>query len=50
MQKLDNRRSWIQLKREILVGEKPGKYMAKILYRQNDRKFKIEYLKKLKRN
>ena len=26
------------------------KYMAKILYRQNDEKFKDKYLRKLKRN
>ena len=28
----------------------PKKYMAKILYRQNNRKFKKEYLRKLERN
>jgi len=40
-----------------LAGEKnsrraelPGKYMAKMLYRWDDRKFKNEYLKKLERN
>ena len=27
-----------------------GKYMAKLLYRWNDRKFKDEYLKKLEKN
>ena len=30
--------------------ELPGKYMAKMLYRQDDRKFENEYLKKLERN
>ena len=30
--------------------ELPGKYMAKLLYRWNDRKFEKEYLKKLKKN
>ena len=33
-------------KREKLLG----KYMAKILYRWNDKKFKEEYLRKLERN
>ena len=32
-------------KKELL-----GKYMAKIWYRQNNEKFKKEYLKKLERN
>ena len=31
-------------------GKLPGKYMAKMLYEQNNRKFKKEYLKKLERN
>ena len=31
-------------------GELPGKYMAKMLYRWNDRKFEEEYLRKLERN
>ncbi len=33
-------------KREKLLG----KYMAKILYKQNNSKFEKEYLKKLERN
>ena len=28
----------------------PGKYMAKMLYGWNDKKFEKEYLKKLERN
>jgi len=31
-------------------GELPGKFMAKILYRWDDGKFKEEYLRKLERN
>jgi len=31
-------------------GELPGKYMAKMLYRWDNGKFKEEYLKKLERN
>ena len=30
--------------------ELPGKYMAKLLYGQDDRKFEKEYLRKLERN
>jgi len=30
--------------------ELPGKYMAKLLYRWDDRKFEDEYLKKLEKN
>ena len=30
--------------------ELPGKYMAKLLYRWNDRKFEEEYLRKLEKN
>ena len=30
--------------------ELPGKYIAKILYEWNDKKFKKEYLRKLERN
>jgi len=30
--------------------ELPGKYMAKLLYRWNDRKFENEYLQKLEKN
>jgi len=30
--------------------EFPGKYMAKLLYRWDDKKFKEEYLRKLERN
>jgi len=36
--------------RDFRRGELPEKYTAKMLYRWNDRKFKEEYLKKLKRN
>ena len=36
--------------RDFRKGELLEKYMAKILYRQNDRKFEDEYLKKLERN
>ena len=31
-------------------GELPGKFMAKMLYGWDDRKFEEEYLKKLERN
>ena len=31
-------------------GELPGKYMAKLIYGQNDKKFKEEYLAKLEKN
>ena len=31
-------------------GELPGKYIAKMLYRWNDRKFEEEHLRKLERN
>jgi len=31
-------------------GELPGKFMAKMLYRWDDRKFEKEYLRKLERN
>ena len=34
------------LRREELLG----KYIVKVLYRQNDRKFEEEYLRKLERN
>jgi len=30
--------------------ELPGKYMAKLLYRWNDKEFEKEYLKKLEKN
>ena len=36
--------------RDFRKGELPGKFMAKMLYRWNDRKFEEEYLKKLERN
>ena len=36
--------------RDFRRGKLPGKFTAKILYRQNDGKFKEEYLKKLERN
>ena len=35
---------------EFKRGELPGKYTAKLLYGQNDKKFDEEYLKKLERN
>ena len=31
-------------------GELPGKYIVKMLYRQNNRKFENKYLKRLERN
>jgi len=31
-------------------SELPGKYIAKILFKWNDRKFKYKYLKKLERS
>ena len=37
-------------KRDFRRGELPGKFMAKMLYRWDDRKFEEEYLKKLERN
>jgi len=36
--------------RDFRRGELSGKYMAKILYRWDDRKFEDEYLRKLERN
>ena len=36
--------------RDSRRGELLGKYMAKMLYRQDDRKFEKEYLRKLERN
>ena len=36
--------------RDFRRGELPGKYTAKILYRQDDGKFEKKYLKKLERN
>ena len=36
--------------RDFRREELPGKYMAKMLYIWNDRKFKEEYLRKLERN
>jgi len=35
---------------EFKREELPGRYMAKLLYRWDDKKFDEEYLKKLKRN
>ena len=35
---------------EFKRGELPGRYMAKLLYGWDDKKFDEEYLKKLKRN
>ena len=36
--------------RDFRREELPEKYMAKMLYGQNDRKFEKEYLRKLERN
>ena len=36
--------------RDFRRGELPGKYMAKLLYMQNDKKFEKEYLTKLEKN
>ena len=36
--------------RDFRRGELPGKFMAKMLYGWDDRKFEEEYLKKLERN
>ena len=36
--------------KDIRRGKLPEKYIAKILYRWEDRKFEKEYLKKLERN
>jgi len=36
--------------KEFKRGELPGRYMAKLLYGWNDKKFDKEYLKKLERN
>ena len=36
--------------RDFRRGELPGKYIIKILYRQDNKKFKKEYLRKLERN
>ncbi len=35
---------------EFKREELPGRYMAKLLYRWDDKKFDEEYLKKLERN
>ena len=35
---------------EFRRGELPGRYMAKLLYGWDDKKFEEEYLKKLERN
>jgi len=37
-------------KRDFRRGELPGKFMARMLYRWDNRKFKREYLKKLEKN
>ena len=37
-------------KRDFRREKLPEKYIAKILYRQNNRKFKNKYLKKLAKN
>ena len=37
-------------KRNFRRGELPGKFMAKMLYRWDDKKFEDEYLKKLEKN
>ena len=36
--------------RDFRRGELPGKFMAKMLYRWDDKKFENEYLKKLEKN
>ena len=36
--------------RDFRRGERPGKFMAKILYRWDDQKFEAEYLNKLEKN
>ena len=36
--------------RDFRRRELSGKFIVKMLYRQNNRKFKVEYLKKLERN
>ena len=36
--------------RDFRRGELPGKFMVRMLYRWNDKKFKEEYLRKLERN
>jgi len=36
--------------RDFRRWELPGKYMAKILYKWENRKFEKEYLRKLERN
>ena len=36
--------------RDFRRGKLPRKYMAKILYRWNNKKFKKEYLRKLEKN
>ena len=51
MQRLDNRKSWMWWKkRNIRREELLEKYIIKMLYRQDDKKFKNKYLKKLERN
>ena len=37
-------------KRDFRRGELPGKFMAKMLYGWDDKKFEEEYLKKLEKN
>ena len=36
--------------RDFRRGDLPGRFIAKMLYRWNDRKFEKEYLRKLERN
>ena len=36
--------------KDFRKGELPGKYMAKMLYRWNNRKFEEKYLRKLEKN
>ena len=36
--------------KDFRKGELPEKFIARMLYRWNDRKFEEEYLKKLERN
>ena len=40
---------WIEDK-DFRRGELPGKYMVRMLYRWDNRKFKNKYLRKLKRS
>jgi len=39
-----------KIDRDFKRGELPEKYIAKMLYKWNDRNFEVEYLRKLERN